>query len=103
MGTMPSGKTRAHKPTRAKDPDLVTLGLRVRELRQRLGKSQETLAHDAGLHWTYVGQIERGLRNVTYKNLRRLARGLQVDIAELFRPPGTATSAPPVAPVSSDD
>lgn len=76
--------------TRPKDPELVALGARVRELRERVGKSQETLAHDADrLHWTYVGQIERGLRNVTYKNLRRLAQGLDVDIAELFRPVGS--------------
>ncbi|ADB50383.1 helix-turn-helix domain-containing protein [Conexibacter woesei] len=80
---------------RAKDPELVALGARVRELRERVGKSQETLAHDSDeLHWTYVGQIERGLRNVTFKNLRRLARGLEVDVAELFRPVGTPVRSP---------
>lgn len=73
----------------ARDPELVELGRRVRELRADRGKSQETLAHDADLHWTYVSQIERGLRNCTFKNLRRLARGLDVDVAELFRPPGS--------------
>lgn len=74
---------------REKDPELVELGRRVRELRVGREKSQETLAHDADLHWTYVSQIERGLRNCTFKNLRRLATGLDVEVAELFRPVGS--------------
>lgn len=47
--------------------------------------TQEGLAHAAELHWTYVGQIERGERNLTYKNLRKLARGLGVEVSELVR------------------
>lgn len=61
--------------------------------------SQETLAHASGLHWTYLSQIERGLRNCTYKNLVKLARGLRIDIAELFRRRGSAI--PP--PLETDD
>jgi len=37
----------------------------VREQRAKRGVSQEDLAHDADLHRTYVGLIERGLRNPT--------------------------------------
>ena len=37
----------------------------VRELRAKRGLSQEDLAHDAGMHRTYVGLVERGLRNPT--------------------------------------
>jgi transcriptional regulator with XRE-family HTH domain len=47
--------------------------------------TQEGLAHTAGLHWTFVGQIERGERNPTYKNLLKLARGLGVDAAQLVQ------------------
>ena len=47
--------------------------------------TQEELAHAAGLHWTYVGQIERGERNLTYKNVLRLARGLSIAPVELVR------------------
>jgi hypothetical protein len=36
------------------------------------------VAEAAGLHWTNVGQIERGRRNVTLHNILNLARGLQV-------------------------
>jgi transcriptional regulator with XRE-family HTH domain len=55
----------------------------VRRLRETAGMTQEELAHAAGLHWTYVGQIERGERNPTYKNLLKLARGLSASATEL--------------------
>jgi transcriptional regulator with XRE-family HTH domain len=88
---------------RAKDPELVALGGRIRELRMRIGKSQEALGFDADrLHWTYVGQIERGQRNVTYKNLRRLARGLEVDVAELFRTCGSPVAEARASPAPRD-
>jgi transcriptional regulator with XRE-family HTH domain len=68
----------------SKDPELRALGLRVLELRQAAGLTQEAVAHAAGLHWTYVGQVERGERNLTYKNLLNLARGLGVEPSELL-------------------
>ena len=68
-----------------KDPDLVQFGERLRELRKRAELSQEGLARESGLHWTFVGQVERGTRNPSLKNVLRLARGLGVDPAELFR------------------
>lgn len=67
----------------AKDPELVALGARLLVLRKAAGLTQEALAHAAGLHWTYVGQIERGERNPTYKNLLKLAKGLDVELARL--------------------
>ena len=63
----------------ARDPELVAFGARVRALRDDAGLTQEALAAAAGLHWTYIGQVERGQRNLTYKNILRLARGLGVD------------------------
>lgn len=67
-----------------KDPELVVLGRRLCQLREAAGLTQEALADAAGLHWTYVGQIERGERNLTYKNVLKLARGLNLDPAELL-------------------
>jgi transcriptional regulator with XRE-family HTH domain len=63
----------------------ATFGARVRARRQELGKSQEQLADDAGLHWTFVGQVERGQRNLALHNLLKLAAGLKIDPAELVR------------------
>jgi len=66
-----------------KDADLLTLGRRVCELREAAGLTQEALAHAAGLHWTYVGQVERGERNLSYRSLLKLARGLDIAPSEL--------------------
>jgi transcriptional regulator with XRE-family HTH domain len=65
------------------DPELAALGARLRALRVDRGMTQEDLAGAAGLHISYVGQIERGERNLSYKNLLRLARGLGVKPASL--------------------
>lgn len=57
----------------------------MRERLHALGYSQERLAELSGLHWTYVGSVERGMRNIALHNLLRLAGGLQVDAGELVR------------------
>ncbi len=59
------------------------LGARMRARRQELGLSQEGLAVVAGLHWTFVGQVERGRRNLSLHNLLKLAEALQIDPGEL--------------------
>lgn len=69
---------------KAKDGELVAFGKRVTKARKKTGMTQEALADAAGLHWTYVGQVERGERNLTYKNILKLARGLEVDPSELM-------------------
>ena len=62
----------------------AAFGRRVRELRHQLGISQEELADRAGLHWTYVGGIERGERNPALINVGKLVRALQVPLAEFW-------------------
>jgi transcriptional regulator with XRE-family HTH domain len=57
----------------------------VRARRTELGKSQEQLAHDCGLHWTFIGQVERGRRNLSLHNILKLAAALQVDAGELVQ------------------
>ncbi len=52
--------------------------------RQRLGISQETLAQLAEVHWTFVGQVERGTRNLSLHNIIKIAAGLDVDPAVLI-------------------
>ena len=67
------------------------LGERVRARRESLGLSQEALADRAGVHWTFLGQVERGQRNLSLHNLLKIAAGVGVDPAELVRglePPG---------------
>jgi transcriptional regulator with XRE-family HTH domain len=57
---------------------------RVRELRAARGWSQERLAEEADLHRTYIGGIERGLRNISLYNIAKLAHAFDVTIADLF-------------------
>ena len=64
--------------------EIKQFGTRVRALRTKRGWSQEELASRAGLHWTYVGGIERGERNPSLRNILRLARALQVSAKDLF-------------------
>jgi transcriptional regulator with XRE-family HTH domain len=66
-------------------PAARTFGERVRARRQELDKSQEQFADDCGLHWTYVGQVERGRRNISLHNILKLAGGLGIDPGELVR------------------
>ena len=65
------------------DP-LKRFGERIRLLRRRLGLSQEALAAKAGIHRTYMGGVERGERNISLKNIIRLAAALGVHPRELF-------------------
>lgn len=58
-------------------------GRRVRERRNELGLSQETLADACGLHWSFVGQVERGQRNLTLHNIIKIAVGLRIDPGHL--------------------
>ena len=65
------------------DP-LKRFGERVRSMRERLRLSQEALAAKAGIHRTYMGGVERGERNISLKNIIRLATALGVSPSEMF-------------------
>lgn len=62
---------------------LRKFGKRVRELRLERGLSQEEFALEANLARSYMGDIERGQRNVSLINLARIAGALQVSLSEL--------------------
>ena len=51
-----------------------TIGRKLRQYRQKQGYSQEALADRAGLHPTYIGQVERGEKNITVETLGKLLR-----------------------------
>jgi ribosome-binding protein aMBF1 (putative translation factor) len=61
-----------------------SLGRTVRETRARRSMSQEELGHQARLHRNYVGAIERGEINPTFRVLLKLSRGLRVPLSELI-------------------
>ena len=63
---------------------LVAFGERMRARRRELGLTQETLAERCGLHWTYLGQIERGRRNIGLLNIVRIAAALETSVSDLL-------------------
>lgn len=67
-----------------KNIDRFQFGKRIRELRNAKGWSQEELAMKSGIHFTYVGSVERGERNIGLDNILRLARALDQHPSTLF-------------------
>ncbi|WP_436664011.1 helix-turn-helix domain-containing protein [Alicyclobacillus acidoterrestris] len=66
--------------------DLVRkLGERIRVLRKEKGLSQEQLGELSGLHTNYIGQVERGEKNLTIESLEKVAIGLGVSLEQVFR------------------
>ena len=63
---------------------LVFLGKKIRIEREKLGLSQEQLGESAKFHRTYIGMIERGEKNITISNLRKLAQALKVQVRDLI-------------------
>ena len=59
-------------------------GNHLRKLRQEQKLTQEELADKAGMHFTYIGQIERGVRNPSLINLHKIARALGVNAGKLL-------------------
>lgn len=61
------------------------VGVNVQRLRREKDLSQEELAHRASIHQTYLSGVETGKRNPSVGVLDRVAKALNVDIAEFFR------------------
>ncbi|MGB2710822.1 MAG: helix-turn-helix transcriptional regulator [Conexibacter sp.] len=80
--------------TRVKSEFHRALGHVVRYTRARRGLSQEALGDEAELHRNYVGAIERGEINPTFRVLLKLARGLGLPLSELIREQERIVSPP---------
>jgi ribosome-binding protein aMBF1 (putative translation factor) len=67
------------------DPVLVALGAAIKRTRLEKEISQERLALLAEVDRSYVGRVERGDNNVAILTLMRIAKALDISIAELMR------------------
>ncbi|MBA2937061.1 helix-turn-helix transcriptional regulator [Paenibacillus sp. CGMCC 1.16610] len=63
---------------------LIRLGETIRNLRKLKGLSQEELGEMSGFHFTYIGGLERGERNISLTNLEKVAACLSVTLSDLF-------------------
>ena len=60
------------------------VGKRIKELRNRLGISQEELAFRSEIHRTYIASLEVGKRNVSIETLEKIIKALEVSLSEFF-------------------
>ncbi|AOK91583.1 helix-turn-helix domain-containing protein [Paenibacillus polymyxa] len=63
---------------------LELVGTRIRDIRKSKGLSQEALAEKAGFNSSYIGFIERAERNISLKNLEKIAKALNVGVYQLL-------------------
>jgi transcriptional regulator with XRE-family HTH domain len=72
---------------------LEAIGTSVSKRRVELGMSQEELARKAGVHRTYISDVERGVRNVSILTLERIANAMEIPLGVLFIFGGPQVSA----------
>ena len=58
---------------------------RIKELRHQQGLSQEKFALKIDMDRTYYASVEAGKRNVSIKNIKKIADGFGVSLEELFK------------------
>jgi len=71
------------------DNIIQRIGLNIIKIREKKQLSQEKLAALAGLHRAYIGQIERGEKNIGLKNLEKITKALQVPTRRLVEDPNS--------------
>ena len=64
---------------------LIKFGEKVRQERLKKKLSQEDLADLAGVHRTYIGMVERAEKNITLKNINKIAIALDIKITDLLK------------------
>lgn len=62
-----------------------SIGRRIRDARLKLGLTQEKLAARANLHYSYVGQVERGNKIPSLKTLAKIAKALNLRVEDLIK------------------
>ena len=65
------------------DERMIAFERRIREVRKAKGISQERLAEMAGIDRSYMGNIERGEKNITLKKAYEICDALEIEIQDL--------------------
>ena len=68
-----------------RQPLQVAFGQAVRRIRKTRKISQEALALNAGINRTYMGDVERGERNLALLNMAKIATALSVKLSQIIR------------------
>lgn len=59
-------------------------GLAIKMLREETGLSQEKFALSIGIDRTYYASVEAGKRNISLKNIYKIAQGFDISVSALF-------------------
>ena len=65
----------------------LKLGIRIKEIRSRLGITLEEASQRTGLARSTLSKIENEQISPTFQAMQKLANGLQIDMPQLFEPP----------------
>lgn len=63
--------------------EVVANNVKIERIKK--GYTQEKLAELSGLHRTYIGIVERAKKNLTVKNLGKIAQALEIEPTELLK------------------
>lgn len=63
----------------------IRLGTVIKQLRSNRDLTQQECADKAGLHRTYISDVERGGRNLSITSLSQIATALDVPLSEIFK------------------
>jgi len=69
----------------ATNKELSALGRNIARHRRMQEISQEELSFRCDLHRTYLSDVERGARNLSFNSILVIARGLGLTVSELTR------------------
>ena len=61
------------------------IGLRIRQLREKVGMTQKDLSFAADLDRSYIAGVEAGKRNISIVNIEKIARALNVTTRQFFQ------------------
>ena len=86
----------------SKHPLAVKFGLRVLELRQEIGMSQEAFALRSGIARSYMSRIECGRAEPKFEVLEKLASALGVTVSSLYEAPASSGAKKPLVTVPFD-
>jgi transcriptional regulator with XRE-family HTH domain len=64
---------------------LKLVGARIKQLRLKRELSQAKLAEAAELQYSYIGGVERGVRNISLNSLEKIMLALKVDPVEALK------------------
>lgn len=64
---------------------LYEFAARIKEIRAATGLSQEKFALKIDMDRTYYASVEAGKRNISLRNIKKIADGFQISLEELFK------------------